>query len=387
MQSIKQVFQVPFEYQVYFTENMFQPENPLFKDIIQQDGAKGKRKILFVIDRGLNEENENLIEDIENYINTYSEIFDLRTSPLVITGGEKAKNDNRYVKQMLKAIDQFGICRHSYVVAIGGGAILDMVGYTTSIAHRGVRHIRIPTTVLAQNDSGVGVKNSVNAFGKKNFLGCFKPPYAVINDFNFLQTLDDRNWRSGISEAIKVALIKDADFFKTIQRDAQLLNQRDKIAMQNLIYRCAELHMEHIGGGDPFEMGNSRPLDFGHWSAHKLENLTEYTILHCEAVAIGIAIDVIYSHLKGMFAAEDCEQVLKLLQDLDFELYVPQLSQYLVGQHMPSILMGLQEFREHLGGELTVMLLDKIGHGVETHVIDGDLVMKAIEMLKDRSNQ
>ena len=88
-----------------------------------------------------------------------------------------------------------------------------MVGYASSIAHRGIRHIRIPTTVLSQNDSGIGVKNAINAFGKKNFLGCFTPPVAVINDSDFLVTLDKRDWRSGIAEAIKVALIKDIDFF------------------------------------------------------------------------------------------------------------------------------------------------------------------------------
>lgn len=96
-----------------------------------------------------------------------------------------------------EAIDRHHIDRHNYVLAIGGGALLDMVGLAAATAHRGVRHIRLPTTTLAQADSGVGVKNGINAFGKKNFVGTFSPPYAVINDFAFLDSLSDRDRRAG----------------------------------------------------------------------------------------------------------------------------------------------------------------------------------------------
>ena len=119
-----------------------------------------------------------------------------------------------------RAIHEYGIDRHAYVLAVGGGALLDMVGYAAATAHRGVRLVRVPTTVLSQNDSGIGVKNSVNAFGKKNFLGTFAPPFAVFNDFTFLTTLSDRDWRAGISEAIKVALLKDATFFAFLEEHA-----------------------------------------------------------------------------------------------------------------------------------------------------------------------
>src|SRR5690606_103915 len=126
--------------------------------------------------------------------------------------------------------------------------ILDLSGYAAAIAHRGIKIIRIPTTVLSQNDSGVGVKNGVNYKGKKNFLGTFVPPFAVLNDYQFLTTLSDRDWRAGISEAIKVALIKDKSFFEWLESHAGELVARDQATMQYLIRRCAELHMEHIGG-------------------------------------------------------------------------------------------------------------------------------------------
>ena len=132
-----------------------------------------------------------------------------------------------------------------------------MVGYAATVAHRGIKHIRIPTTVLSQNDSGIGVKNGINYKGKKNFLGTFAPPAAVFNDNQFLLTLSDRDYRSGISEAIKVALIKDHDFFLWLENNADALVKRDVEAMDYLIKRCAQLHLEHIGGADPFETGSA----------------------------------------------------------------------------------------------------------------------------------
>src|SRR5207342_1375288 len=171
-------------------------------------------------------------------------------------GGEKVKNLPRYVKEILRAINDGGLCRHSYVVAVGGGAVLDVAGYAAATAHRGVRLIRVPTTVLSQDDSGVGVKNGINAFGKKNYLGTFAAPFAVINDADFLTTLSDRDWRSGISEAIKAALIRDAGLFDFIEQHAVRLKQRDMGVMKDVVSRSAALHYAHIAtGGDPFELG------------------------------------------------------------------------------------------------------------------------------------
>ena len=142
------------------------------------------------------------------------------------------------------------------------------------------------------------------------------------------------------------------------------------------IHRCAEIHVQHIGGGDPFEMGSSRPLDFGHWAAHKLEPLTHYQLRHGEAVAIGIALDVTYSQLQGCISEETRDRILQLIQRLGLEVYVPELSS-------PELLSGLDEFREHLGGQLTIMLLNAIGKGVEVHEMDDHLLRQAITQLKE----
>lgn len=369
---IEQTFTVPFQYKVCFSENIFDKENQLLAKLLN-NGKKSK--VFFVIDEGVVDSHPNLLTRINDYSAAFKEDFILCAQPLIVPGGEQAKNEQHFFRAILDATSTHGIDRHSYIVAIGGGAVIDMVGFSAAIAHRGIRHIRIPTTVLAQNDAGIGVKNGINVYGKKNYLGTFAPPYAVINDAAFLTTLTDRDWRSGISEAIKVSLIKDPVFFQWIENNVDKFNSREMAPMEELIYRCAELHLEHIAGKDPFESGSSRPLDFGHWAAHKLEHLTAFKVLHGEAVAIGIALDSTYSWLKGMLSEKELKRIIDLIKALGFEIYVPELS----GE---ALLKGLEEFREHLGGELTIMLLESIGNGIEVHEMDGELILQSVDKLK-----
>ena len=379
MDYLQQSFSVKFEYRIYFTESLFQSGNPLFNQFLEKGLMPGVRqKIFFVIDQNVSDAHPRLLTAITAYMEVHPAVQLAGT--LLIPGGETCKNEPSFVNEILQAVDAAGIDRHSYLAAIGGGAVLDLAGYVAAIAHRGLRHIRVPTTVLSQNDSGVGVKNSVNHFGKKNFLGTFAPPVAVFNDRLFLTSLSLRDWRSGIAEAIKVGLIRDASFFSWIEEQADALTRRDLSVMDILIRRCAELHLEHIAGGDPFETGSSRPLDFGHWSAHKLEQLTNFDILHGEAVAMGIALDTCYSGLSGRLPENEVRRVLTLLKALGFSLTHPLMQ--VTDPHSP-ILTGLQEFREHLGGRLTIMLLREIGRGEEVHELDPDLLQKAGIVLQE----
>ena len=381
MDYLQQSFSVRFEYKVFFTEHLFNSTNRAFKDFLNSQRTDTIKKILFVIDEGVSVNHPLLENDIREYLSDLDG-FILIDKFLVIEGGEHAKNSEMLFYSLVDAVDEYGIDRHSFIVAIGGGSILDLVGYASAVSHRGIRHIRIPTTVLSQNDSGVGVKNGINYNIKKNFLGTFVPPVAVFNDFHFLTTLPIEEWRSGISEAIKVALIKDKNFFDWLQENAETLAQRNMKAMQHLIRRCAEMHLTHIAGGDPFEMGSSRPLDFGHWSAHKIEQLSDFTIRHGEAVALGIALDSAYSYISGRLSAEDVKSIIKLLKNVGFAVTHPLME---IKDENSVILKGLNEFREHLGGKLTIMLLDAIGKGVEVHELDQTLLIKAGEWLRASS--
>ncbi|WP_232369263.1 3-dehydroquinate synthase [Leptospira abararensis] len=288
-------FQVQYRYSVQFTKGLFDLKNPCLVDFLASEKKDGdSKKVLVVLDQGLVTHYPNLVSEIQTYFKELIPFVRLTGDIMVIPGGEECKNSPQLWESLVKAVDVHGIDRHSYIITIGGGAILDLVGYVAAVSHRGIRLIRIPTTVLSQNDSGVGVKNSINFQGKKNFLGTFAPPIAVFNDLLFLESLEERDWRSGMAEAIKVSLIKDKVFFGWIESHAQSLKDRDLETMAYLVHRCAELHMEHIAKGDPFEFGSSRPLDFGHWAAHKLEYLTEFSLRHGEAVAIGMIYDKSY---------------------------------------------------------------------------------------------
>jgi len=383
MRPIVQAVRVSFRYPVHFTTDLFSPNNPLLRDVLAGDGVPGgSTKVLCVVDSGLAEHHRALPGAIAAYFQPPDGPLTLVAPPVIVNGGESVKNDPAQVMSVHRAIHEYGIDRHAYVLAVGGGALLDMVGYAAATAHRGVRLVRVPTTVLSQNDSGIGVKNSVNAFGKKNFLGTFAPPFAVFNDFLFLRTLGDRDWRAGISEAIKVALLKDATFFAFLEEHAIALVERDMTAMQWLVYRCAELHLEHIAtNGDPFELGSSRPLDFGHWAAHKLEQLSNYELRHGEAVAIGLALDATYAHLIGLLPEAEWRRILDLIVAVGLPLHADELDMDALDGSR-AILTGMEEFREHLGGQLTIMLLEGIGNGIEVHEMDRGLILASMTRLK-----
>ena len=379
MQTIQQHFQIEYNYSVFFTEQLFDINNLILSDFFKNYTEQGfQRKALVVIDEGFLKQHSTLEQDIKSYFSHSIQHISLAAEMIVVPGGETSKNDPELFEKIAKAIDIHGIDRHSFVIGIGGGAVLDLVGYAAAVSHRGIKLIRIPTTVLSQNDSGVGVKNGINFHGKKNFLGTFAPPVAVFNDLTFLRTLDDRDWRAGIAEAIKVALIKDVSFFNWIEENALALAHRDETAMAYLIHRCAEMHTEHIAGGDPFEFGSSRPLDFGHWAAHKLEYLTHFEVRHGEAVAIGIALDCVYATKIGMLSESDLNRIIDVLTKLGFDLYHPKLAE----NDKINLRNGLQEFREHLGGRLTIMLLEKIGKGVEVHELDADIIADSVDYLE-----
>lgn len=380
MNYLGQSFNVQFDYRVYFTTGIFNTSNSDFEIFLKEKSSPSThQKILFVIDDGVINTHPQLVNQIQSYFKknlTVSLVEDM----VIIPGGEQAKNHSQYFDSIIEAIDRNGIDRHSYVAAIGGGSVLDLAGFASAVAHRGIKHIRIPTTVLSQNDSGVGVKNGVNYKDKKNFIGTFAPPVAVFNDDSFLATLSERDWRSGISEAIKVALIKDAAFYYRIEENIEKLVGRDQKAMNELIQDCAALHLQHIASGDPFELGSSRPLDFGHWSAHKLEQLSDFQIRHGEAVAMGIALDTLYSALSGRLSMQKAERILHLLLKAGFEITHPLLD---IQNETSEILKGLEEFREHLGGQLTIMLLADIGTGEEVHDLNLSLLKQAAQKLHE----
>ncbi len=375
MLELEAGFAVGFLHRLRFSRDVFAPDNRIAAELVQSRDGEAARVLVF-IDQGVADAWPNLARQVELYAEANPARIRLACPIHMVPGGERCKNDRAALERILEAIHDAKLDRQSYVTAIGGGAVLDAVGFAAAITHRGLRLIRLPTTTLSQADSGVGIKNGVNAFGKKNYLGVFSPPWAVINDELLLATLSDRDWRSGFAEAVKVALVKDANLFDRIAKEACRLRCRDSASATAIIRHSAELHLQHIvASGDPFELHSARPLDFGHWAAHKLEQMTEFSLRHGEAVAIGIALDVTYSEMAGLLDPFQSSTILGCLETLGVPLYHEAMADH------DTLLEGLEEFREHLGGQLTIMLLESIGRPHEVHEIERGRMCAAIERL------
>jgi 3-dehydroquinate synthase len=377
-------FSVAFSFPVSFTRKLWDPANRLFVDTVRRLEPGRRHRVLVAIDDHVVSANLQLVADIAAYFEAHAEHLALVGQPILVSGGEAAKNDLFHPINLLKQMNDAGMDRQSFVAVIGGGAVLDLVSFAAAICHRGIRTIRVPTTVLSQADSGVAVKNSVNMFGKKNFAGTFLPPFAVLNDFDFLETLDRRERRAGISEAIKVSLLRDPALFEYIEAHAGNLVAGDPEILARVVQRSAELHLAHIcGNGDPFELGSARPLDFGHWAAHKLESMTAHSLRHGEAVAIGMALDVLYSVRMGFLARAEADRILRLLEAVGFRLWDDALARAEADGGL-TLLAGLREFREHLGGELHITMLRTIGRSFEVTAMEESAIVASLYELAAR---
>jgi 3-dehydroquinate synthase len=377
----QQRFQVEFDYPVVFCRGALAPREPSLAWAIGRREPERRQPVFAVLDAGLVAARPGLAQELERYFEAYSTQLSLSAPPYVMVGGEDSKNDPRLIADLHERMAAARLDKQGTLLVIGGGAVLDAAGFAGSTTHRGVRIVRMPSTVLAQNDAGVGVKTSINAFNSKNFLGTFAPPFAVVNDADLLSTLPVRDVRAGLAEAVKVALIRDASFFDWLEQHAGALRESEPMPLEQAVRRCAELHLEHIAsGGDPFERGSARPLDYGHWAAHKLETLTHHALRHGEAVAIGMLLDACYAVEKGMLMAAERDRLHRLLKALGLPTYHAMLKAEHQGKSL--VLRGLEEFREHLGGALTVTLLTSIGKGVEVTEMDFAAIGRAINWLE-----
>jgi len=371
---------VSFQHRIRFTRAAFAPGNRLVAELLV---TRGRSKVLVFVEKGLRGFFPQLEGEIQDY---FSDLSGLRLTGVEwLAGGEEAKRDAQVYQAAMAAIERHHIDRHSYVVVIGGGAFLDVIGFAAATGHRGVRLVRFPTTTLSQDDSGVGVKNGINAFEKKNFIGAFAVPYAVVNDFRFLHTQPELTRRAGLIEAVKVALVRDGEFFGWMEENVEGLRSLDETTLEEAVQRSAIHHARHIAqGGDPFELGSSRPLDYGHWAAHKLEQLTDFELSHGEAVSVGVALDTLYAAKFGLLDPDDAERVLKVIEGLELPVWHEAL-ELRDSKGRRRVFNGLEEFREHLGGELTVLLLKEPGVGVDVHEIDEAVWEDCAEELKRRS--
>lgn len=382
-----QSFAVRYTFPILFTRHLFSPKNTtLLQALPAPSEGEPPPRILVALEHDLVPHFPDLPAEITAWFATPSRRrrCTLAAPPFLLPGGETCKQDaSTLVLPLLEALRDAAICRHSVCIAIGGGAFLDAAGLAAALFHRSVRLVRVPTTALSQGDSGVGVKNAINWHGSKNLLGTFAPPWAVINDSAFLEKLPLSAKLDGVAEAVKVSAIRSAALFRRIERAAPSLAAGKPTALLPVIRDSALLHARHIAtSGDPFEMGTARPLDYGHWIAHKLETLSKHRLTHGHAVSIGIATDALYASAIGLLPSSDADRIVNLLRTCGLPVTAPELLLSASNPTCPAktptdllILSGLEEFRSHLGGRLTLTVPSpRIGRSADIHSLDPNLL-------------
>lgn len=356
---------------VHFTRDIFSHDNGIISGLFD---SSSQRKLLVFNELPCPIKRHDPIRKIFDYTAYHHLELDLVEVRSELLSEKPATQRQVETGLILRAITKHCAKHHSYILAVGGGTFLDAIGAYTGRANHSIRLIRMPTTVLEQMCPGSGIKKAFNYVGNKIRTRTFVPPFAVVNDLNFLHRPPYRDWREGIAKAIRLAVMQDGDLFGQIERDISLIVGVFKPAgLERLVIRCSELHMESTGSEGVFENGSIQPLSFGGWAADKLEVASD-DLGHGAAVAIGVAIDSIYSQLEGRLSSVDCDRILHLLSALNFDLWVPECD-------------GLEEFREHLGGRLMGPLPETIGRGVLVHQLDADLFKRTLQALLSKATR
>jgi len=231
----------------------------------------------------------------------------------VLPGGEENKN-LPWIAWLYEQMIQAGIDRYSTVLALGGGIVGDMAGFAAATYMRGIAYLQIPTTLLAQVDSSIGGKTGINLPQGNNLVGAFHQPRLVFIDTDFLKTLPEKEYLTGLAEVIKYGIMGDKEFFSFLEKKQPEISRRHPRALQAIIARSAEIKAA-IVTRDEKELGLRALLNLGHTFGHALETLTAYKgFTHGEAVAIGIAYAARLANQLHLLGAEDCARIIALLQ-------------------------------------------------------------------------
>lgn len=239
---------------------------------------------------------------------------------LAVQAGEAEKSVDG-VAAIWRYMMERGADRHSTLVAIGGGVVCDMAAFAAATYMRGVRFVLVPTTLLAQVDAAVGGKNGVNFGGYKNMVGCFAQPASVLVDTRFPATLSDREFRSGLAEVVKSAVVGDAELFEELERMSAAGLRGDTVLLERMV--CAAVRVKvAIVEADEREAGMRRLLNLGHTAGHAIEHCA-CGFTHGEAVATGMAVIARAAAAQGLFAGEECRRLVALLEKFGFAASLP----------------------------------------------------------------
>jgi 3-dehydroquinate synthase len=290
-----------------------------------------------------------------------------RDAIYLFNDAESAKNLHT-VEKIARSLCRAGADRKSLLIAVGGGVVGDVVGFVAASYLRGVALVHVPTTLVAQVDSSIGGKTGVNLPEGKNLVGAFYPPRLVITDPRLLGTLPEREFRGGLAEIIKHAIIADAPMFALLEKNLEKVLRRDRQWIDFLIPRNVQIKAR-VASRDERESGLREILNFGHTFAHALESATKYRrYQHGEAVAWGMMAAAFLGHELGLTRAEDVSRIVALIRRLGALPPWPRVSS-------ATLLNAMRSDKKSRGGKLRFVLAPRIGEarsydGVPLHVVE-----------------
>lgn len=278
----------------------------------------------------------------------------LRWSSFLLEDGELHKSFVN-VGRALDSLVQLGATRDACVVALGGGVVGDLAGFSAACWMRGIDFIQMPTTLLAMVDSSVGGKTGVNLPRGKNLVGAFHQPRAVIADIDTLSSLPEREYRAGLAEVVKGAAIGDETFFAWLEQNADALAAHDLDTVLEAIARTVQ-YKAGVVSRDETEQGERALLNFGHTFGHALETAGHYTtLLHGEGVAIGMLLAARMSERLDMSEPSDTARLEQLLRKLGLPVTIPS------GMNAPQLLELMRLDKKNTAGQLRLILWRGIG--------------------------
>ena len=324
---------------------------------------KEHKKTLIITDDGVP---QKIVKKVKAACKPSTKVFEI-----ILQQGEKAKSIQNFQK-ILNFLAESDFDRTDLIIAVGGGVVGDISGYVASSYLRGIPFIQIPTTLLAQVDSSVGGKTAINISAGKNLVGAFYNPKGVIIDTSVLKTLSNREFKAGLAEVIKYALIKNKSLFSLLKRHPkEILLMHHKI-IEEIIF--ASIHTKaQIVTQDEKENGIRAILNFGHTFGHAIEAHGKYKkILHGEAVAKGMKIASKISYLESLISEKDHKKVIALLEMFEFDL---SLNQYNYEELKPYILRD----KKIKAGRLNLVLLNQLSNATVTSAFDTKNLKKAMQ--------
>ena len=353
------------EYPVVFAEDAFAKDNTALADTLRAVTGSEAPRIMLIADKNVVQHTEGLGTKIGRYVKTHG--IELADSPVVLPGGEKLKCDNMHSAYRVAASAvEARIGTEGCILALGGGAILDIASWAAAQVRGGIKIVRMPTTVASMIEAGFADNAALDCAGIKDALRLPCDPAAVVIDTRFASTVLDGVWRAGYCEAVRIAAVADADLVGRLADMAGDYRERDDGAMVEAVNGAIAARRK-CGG-----------TDFGLWSAMRLEAMSGYKLPHGYAIAIGIAVDTAYAQLRGLITEQERAVVMRSLEEcgaMDGALH----SRYLVAQ-TESTMRGLDAWRLTTGDEV-IPLPNGLGASVAEKV-DRETMKQALNMIK-----